>query len=162
MTSNKKTFCLTHGQSSMMFLVRQLLHGQDGSQASKRGESIPWTRIFSIPWTMEKGTHFNPEVTCIPSAHIPLASTGHVVLLRCKGGWEIEPMVWTLFSNTSTQLGVRNIILWWSAVCFCHHCYCFLFSLPCPSNIGSAWKWAEVRGWGELNASAESDREYDG
>lgn len=146
----------------MMFLVRQLLHGQDGSQASKRGGSIPWTRIFSIPWTMEKGTHFNPEVTCIPSAHIPLASTAHMVLLRCKGGWEIEPLAWTLFSNTSTELRVRNIILWWSAVCFCHHCYCFLFSLPCPSNIGSAWKWAEVRGWGELKASAESDREYDG
>ena len=123
----------------------------------------PSSRIFSRPWTMGKGTHFNPKVTCITSAHIPLASTGHMGLLRCKGGWEIEPLSWQpLFSSISTQLEVRNTILWWSAVCFCHHCYCFLFSLPCPSNIGSAWKWAGVRGWGELKASAESDREYDG
>lgn len=123
----------------------------------------PSSRIFSIPWTMEKGAHFNTEVTRFTSAHIPLASTGHVVLLSCKGGWEIEPLAWQpFFSDTSIQLGVRNIILWWSAVCFCHHCYCFLFCLPCPSNIGSAWKGAEVRGWGELKASAESDRECGG
>ena len=95
----------------------------------------PSSRIFSRPWTMGKGTHFNPKVTCISSAHIPLASTGHVGLLRCKGGWEIEPLAGQpLFSNISTQLEVRNIILWWSAICFCHH-YCFLFSLPCPRNI---------------------------
>ena len=85
-----------------------------------------------------------------------------MVPFRCTGGWEVEPSDGQpLFSNNSTPLGERNIILRWSAVCLCHHCCCFPFSLPCPSDTGSAWKWAEVRGWGELKASAESDKEFE-